>query len=101
MVLSPSAYALSLLVPVLAAAVLAPLAVGPFTRLLGDPVVSAVVDVRRWMSACPSMPVIARIARSGAYLVQVPAQMSRLDLKMCLLVKVKEHADVRRLAELD
>jgi hypothetical protein len=53
------------------------------------------------MSACPSMPVIARIARSGAYLVQVPAQMSRLDLKMCLLVKVKEHADVRRLAELD
>ncbi|WP_254886087.1 ABC transporter permease [Streptomyces sp. NA02950] len=34
MVLSPSAYALSLLVPVLAAAVLAPLAVGPFTRLL-------------------------------------------------------------------
>ncbi|MEU1405868.1 FtsX-like permease family protein [Streptomyces sp. NPDC005728] len=34
MVLSPSAYALALLVPVLAAAVLAPLAVGPFTRLL-------------------------------------------------------------------
>lgn len=34
MVLSPSVYALSLLVPVLAAAVLAPLAVGPFTRLL-------------------------------------------------------------------
>lgn len=34
MVLSPSAYALSLLVPVLAAAVLAPLAVGPLTRLL-------------------------------------------------------------------
>lgn len=33
-VLSPSAYALTLLVPVLAAAVLAPLAVGPFARLL-------------------------------------------------------------------
>ncbi|MEV6104102.1 FtsX-like permease family protein [Streptomyces sp. NPDC051940] len=33
-ILSPSAYALALLVPVLAAAVLAPLAVGPLTRLL-------------------------------------------------------------------
>ncbi|MER7374545.1 ABC transporter permease [Streptomyces lanatus] len=37
LVLSPSAYALALLVPVLTAAVLAPLAVGPFTRLLMRP----------------------------------------------------------------
>ncbi|MQY16548.1 hypothetical protein SRB5_67470 [Streptomyces sp. RB5] len=35
--LSPSAYALALLVPVLTAAVLAPLAVGPLTRLLMRP----------------------------------------------------------------
>lgn len=47
------------------------------------------------------MPVLARIARLGAHLVRVPAQVSSLDLGTCLLVKVKEHADVRRLAELD
>ena len=48
-----------------------------------------------------SMPTVARISRSDAYLVPVLPQMPKLDFAMCLLVKVEEHADVRRLAELD
>ena len=41
------------------------------------------------MSAGPSIPVVARLARSGAYLAQVPAQVPRLELAMCPLVEVE------------